>query len=144
MGIRRVFVYLRRIHELLFDKGDSLDFTVVKYGEKRMVDKVLRSVLGIHPTKEVRLYRQTNVNSLIDYIGGYEHREVGDTCRMVLKFQNFDGEPLRYYAWEGIVPEDDDYTGYKLGIVRITPEDKYGIITGRGILKMVLIEKCRE
>lgn len=144
MNIRRVILNLKRIHELLFDKGDSVDFTVVKRGENIRVDSVFKKILGIPPYREVRLYVQEDVNALIDYIGEYEPREIGDTCRMVLKFNFFADEPLKYYAWEGIVPSDDDHTGARLGISRIRPEDKYGIITGRGIFKMVLTEKFRE
>ena len=143
MGIRRVILHLKRTHELLFKKGDSMDFTIVKRGENIRIDGVLEKILGIPPYKEVRLYEQQDVNALIDYVGEYEHREIGDTCKMILKFNFFVGEPLKYYAWEGIVPRDD-CNSYMLGISRIRPEERFGIVTGRGILKMVLIEKYRE
>ena len=143
MRIRRVLVYLKRIHELLFNKGDSLDFKVVRRGENVMVDNVLKKILNISPSKEVLLWNHHNEKLIMNHIGEYEVRDVGDTCRMVLKFPNFDGEPLRYYAWEGIVPEDDNQN-IKLGIRRIPPEYSYGILTGKGIHKMVLVEKYRE
>jgi hypothetical protein len=130
------------IKKLLNKKGDCKVFTLVKAGENYRVDRVLREILRIPVKTDVFICTQPDLTLLMNYVGEFERRHVGDTCRMILKFQHFDKEPLKYYAWEGIV--QDDGAGFGLGIYRIWPEEDFGIITGRGVLKTVLIEKCRK
>jgi hypothetical protein len=133
---------LKLIQKRLNKRGESTVFTVVKHGENLTIDRVLREILRIPVKSTVFICTQGDSNAHIDFIGGFERRDVGDTCRMILKFELFGGEALKYYAWEGIVP--DDGAGFGMGIYRVWPYENFGIVTGRGVFKTVLIEKYRQ